>query len=224
MLTLKIPKSELNVLNIERFNYPCPLVRKRMHTIYLKAKGYSHKDITNFLDIHINSVTNFIKMYQQGGLNQLKQINYGTNKSQLNEFQTSIEEDFHQSPPHSTSEAMQRIEKLTGIKRSPTRVRAFMKKIGMKYNKLAHIPAKAEPEKQLGWLKDTFFPGLEAAHFGQCQLLFMDAAHFVLNTHLCYVWSFTRLFLKAPAGRKRLNVLGAVNAITQEVDFLENTS
>jgi hypothetical protein len=71
----------------------------------------------------------------------------------------------------------------------------------------------------LGWLKDTFFPCLEAAHFGQCQLLFMDAAHFVLNTHLCYVWSFT-----APAGRKRLNVLGAVNAITQEVDFLENTS
>jgi hypothetical protein len=47
-----------------------------------------------------------------------------------------------------------------------------MKKIGMKYNKLAHIPAKAEPEKQLGWLKDTFFPCLEAAHFGQCQLLF----------------------------------------------------
>jgi transposase len=162
MLTLKKPKSELNVLNIERFNYPCPRVRKRMHTIYLKAKGYSHKDITHFLDIHINSVADFIKMYQQGGL---KQINYGTNKSQLNEFQTSIEENFHQSPPHSTNEAIQRIEKLTGIKRSPTRVRAFMKKKGMKYNKLAHIPAKAEPEKQSGWLKDTFFPCLEAGAF-----------------------------------------------------------
>jgi hypothetical protein len=43
----------------------------------------------------------------------------------------------------------------------------------------------------------------------------MDAAHFVLNTHLCYVWSFTHLYLKAPAGRKRLNVLGAVNAMTE---------
>jgi transposase len=224
MLTLNLKESEQNTLNVERFNYPCPIVQKRMHTIYLKSKNYSHKDIADIMDIHINSVTNFIKMYQQGGLTQLKQVNYGTNKSQLNECQTSIEEDFRKQSPQSTNEAVQRIENLTGIKRSPTRVRAFMKRIGMKRRKLAHIPAKADPEKQSQWLQDTLEPHIEAARNGKCQLLFMDAAHFVLNAYLCYVWSFVRLFIKAPAGRKRLNVLGAVNAITKEVDFLFNTS
>lgn len=47
----------------------------------------------------------------------------------------------------------------------------------------------------------------------------MDAAHFVLAPFLCFLWSFSRIFIKAPAGRKRLNVLDAVNAITKKVYF-----
>ena len=36
------------------------------------------------------------------------------------------------------------------------------------------------------------------------------------------MWSFTRLFVKAPAGRKRFNVLGALNAITHELVLITN--
>jgi transposase len=50
----------------------------------------------------------------------------------------------------------------------------------------------------------------------------MDAAHFVFAPFLGRVWSFTRLFVKAPAGRQRLNVLAAVNAITHELFTVEN--
>ena len=45
----------------------------------------------------------------------------------------------------------------------------------------------------------------------------MDAVHFVLAPFLGYLWSFTRLFIKAPAGRKRYNVLGALDVITHEL-------
>jgi transposase len=45
----------------------------------------------------------------------------------------------------------------------------------------------------------------------------VDAAHFVLAPFLGYLWSTVRLFLKAPSGRQRLNVLGALNAITHEL-------
>lgn len=44
-----------------------------------------------------------------------------------------------------------------------------------------------------------------------------EAAHFVLAPFLGMLWCFTRLFLRAPAGRKRFNVLGALNAITHEL-------
>jgi len=45
----------------------------------------------------------------------------------------------------------------------------------------------------------------------------VDAAHFVLAPFLGYLWSTVRLFLKAPSGRQRLNVLGALNAVTHEL-------
>ena len=52
----------------------------------------------------------------------------------------------------------------------------------------------------------------------------MDAAHFVFAPFLGYLWSFSRLFVRAPSGRKRFNVLGALNAITHEVITVTNDS
>ena len=44
-------------------------------------------------------------------------------------------------------------------------------------------------------------------------MFFVDAAHFVFGTFLCYLWSFTRIFVRAASGRQRFNVLGAWNAV-----------
>ena len=41
---------------------------------------------------------------------------------------------------------------------------------------------------------------------------------------MCNVWSKERLYLKTAAGRNRLNVLGAVDAITKEVLTVDNTT
>jgi transposase len=54
--------------------------------------------------------------------------------------------------------------------------------------------------------------------------LFCDAAHFVLEPFVCKIWCLTRKFIKASAGRNRINVLGTVNAITKEVTTLINTT
>jgi transposase len=39
---------------------------------------------------------------------------------------------------------------------------------------------------------------------------------------LGFLWSFTRLFIKAPAGRKRFNILGALNAVTHDIITVTN--
>jgi len=54
--------------------------------------------------------------------------------------------------------------------------------------------------------------------------LLFDAAHFILEPFICALWCVTRLFIKASAGRNRINVLGVVNAITKEILTLNNTS
>ena len=55
-------------------------------------------------------------------------------------------------------------------------------------------------------------------------MFFVDAAHFVFGTFLCYLWSFTRIFVRAASGRQRFNVLGAWNAVTRQLIAVTNTT
>src|SRR5262249_3613826 len=41
---------------------------------------------------------------------------------------------------------------------------------------------------------------------------------------LCCLWSFVRLYVRAASGRQRFNVLGALNAVTQQVIAVTNTT
>ena len=65
-------------------------------------------------------------------------------------------------------------------------------------------------------------PRLNAAKAGQRTVFFVDAAHFVLAPYLGVLWCFVRQFIRAPTGRQRFNVLGALNAITHELIMVTN--
>ena len=52
----------------------------------------------------------------------------------------------------------------------------------------------------------------------------MDAAHFVLSAYLGFLWCFTRVLVRAPSGRQRFNVLGALNAVTYQLITVTNDS
>ena len=52
----------------------------------------------------------------------------------------------------------------------------------------------------------------------------MDAAHFVYGPFLGYLWCLVRLFVPGPSGRKRYNVLAALNAVTHQVIRVANHS
>ena len=120
------------------------------------------------------------------------------------------------------AEAAEKIFALTGVQRKPTQVRRFLKHLGMKPRRVAAIPAKADPEVQEKYLREILAPKLEEAKAGQRAVFFVDASHFVLAAYLGIVWCFSRIFIKAPAGRQRFNVLGALNAITKEVVTVTN--
>ena len=50
----------------------------------------------------------------------------------------------------------------------------------------------------------------------------MDAAHFVYGPFLGYLWCLVRLFVPGPSGRKRYNVLAALDAISHRVIRVSN--
>ena len=53
-------------------------------------------------------------------------------------------------------------------------------------------------------------------------MFFVDAAHFVHGAFLGYVWSVARFFILSPSGRKRYNVLGAIDAINLQLIKITN--
>jgi transposase len=84
------------------------------------------------------------------------------------------------------------------------------------------IPAKADPDQQTAYLAQEIEPRLAEAQAGKRAVFFMDAAHFVLAPFLGFLWSVARIFIQAPSGRQRFNVLGALNAITHELITVTN--
>jgi transposase len=74
-----------------------------------------------------------------------------------------------------------------------------------------HVATQAE------FLETKLEPVLEEARAGAGHVFFVDAAHFVMGSFLCCVWCVFRLFIRGGSGRKRYSVLGAWNAVTQEL-------
>ena len=78
---------------------------------------------------------------------------------------------------------------------------------------------------QLRPVKKELQPPLEEATTGGRALFFVDIAHFVpapFLGFLGFLGSLIRFFIRAPAGRKRFNVLGALNAITDQLITVTN--
>ena len=86
------------------------------------------------------------------------------------------------------------------------------------------IPAKADPDQQVAYLETELKPRLAQAQAGQRVVFFVDAAHFVLAPFLGFLWTLARVFIQAPCGRQRFNVLGALNAVTHELITVTNDS
>ena len=224
MIKIEFSAEEIEQLHYERRYHPHARVRQRMGAVYLKAIGYQHQEIGRIMDISQKALRGYLRMYQAGGIEALKVLNFYRPQSDLEHYREQLKAEFKVRPAKSINEAGQRIEKLTGIRRSPTQVDKFLKNLGLKRLKVGHIPAKADPEKQKAFLEQELEPRLAEARQGKRHLFFVDAAHFVMHPFLGFLWCFVRQFIQAPSGRKRFNVLGALHATTlQVVTFTNDT-
>jgi transposase len=99
--------------------------------LWLKSQDESHKTIARLTGVTNNMVTRYIKEYQSGGIERLKQLQYHRSHGELDNHIQSIEEDFKQRPPATIKEAMGRIEQPTGLKRSEVQISKFLKRMGL---------------------------------------------------------------------------------------------
>jgi transposase len=146
MIQVTISAEDRIQLFKERFTHPHPHVMKKMEALYLKSCNLHNDLICEILQINGNTLRSYFKDYLEGGIEQLKVINYNRPQSDMQTFAVSIEKYFTENPPKSISEAAAKIKELTGIERKETQVRKFLKSIGFKYLKKEEVPARALTE------------------------------------------------------------------------------
>ena len=115
-------------IRYQRFNHLVPIVQRRMETLLLKAHGLSHEQIEEIVGVTGNTIREYFDLYQQGGIEKLKEIHYNKPEGELIKHMVSLEAYFRENPPASIKEAQKEIEEITGVKRSETQVREFLKK------------------------------------------------------------------------------------------------
>jgi transposase len=113
-------------LRYQRYNHLVPLVQRRMETLQLKAHNLSHGQIEEIVGVSGNTLREYFELYQQGGIEKLKEINYYKPEGELVKHIVSLETHFRDNPPASIKEAQKEIEEITGVKRSETQVREFL--------------------------------------------------------------------------------------------------
>lgn len=148
MLQVCFAQEDVDVLFKERYSHPHPWVQKRMEALYLKSQKIPHGEIRKLVKISSRTLVQWIRMYQEGGIDALKRLGWKGAKGALSEHREALEEYLKKHPPVSLKDACAKIKELTGIERQKIAVRDFLRSLGMSFRKTGNVPGKADPVKQ----------------------------------------------------------------------------
>jgi transposase len=153
MIKLTFTDEAIKQLHYERFHHPHPRVQRKMEALYLKGKGYPHWEICQLVQVSKPTLLSYFRDYQNGGIDQLKELTFYRPQSELKPHQEKLETYFREHPPKTLAQATAKIEELTGIRRSREQVRHFLKSMAMSCRRVGVLPAKADVEAQEEFLK-----------------------------------------------------------------------
>jgi transposase len=127
-IQLEFTPEQIVELRYQRYHHLAPLVQRRMETLLLKAYNLPHQQIEEIVGVSGNTMREYFELYQQGGIEKLKEIHYYQPESELRQHIVSLEAHFRAHPPATIKQAQHEVEVITGVQRSESQIREFLKK------------------------------------------------------------------------------------------------
>ena len=175
------------------------------------------------LNISQPTLRTYLVEYQDGGLERVREDRSDRPSSSLAPFWQCLRCSFAVAPVPNAKAAVERIERLTGVRLSESQSRRAMKRMGMSLKKAAPLPGRMDEQLQLNFYEQEMIARLAQAAKGDRKVFFVDAAHFVPGAFLGLLWCFARPFIKTSPGRQRYSVPGAVDSHTKEIVSYRST-
>jgi len=197
----------------------------RIKAIYSLGTGSSAEDVVKILMLDEETLRNYVKRYQEGGIRALVMNHYKGSSAklsveQLKELDTHLEQN-----TYLTVEAViAHIERIYGVLYTVSGMTDLLHRLKFTYKKSKLVPAKANQVKQ-----EQFLEQLKSIRENKGKndpILYMDGVHPQHNTMLAYGWikKGQDNIIKSNTGRQRVNINGALDADTHAVIVREDES
>ena len=99
MIEIEFTEEEMQALNYERYHHPHPQVQRKMEALWLKSQKLSHEEICRLTGISPNTLRRYLRKYQRGGIEALKELNVYQPQSELNQLPQRLKLTFASTLP-----------------------------------------------------------------------------------------------------------------------------
>jgi transposase len=158
MVQARYSRAQLKALDEARYGQKTDAINRRLNAVYFYGTGRLRCEAARLAGVCPNTLRKFVAAYESGGLAAVTADVRQGPPSALTPHVEVIKADFAAHPPTSVAQASARIAQLTGVQRKPTRVRNFMRQLGMAPRRLSPIPGKANPQAQADFKKTAWTP------------------------------------------------------------------
>jgi transposase len=139
-LRVQLTEEEQRIVNEERASHPNERIRERMLVLWLLHNGVTRQKAAEIVRVGRATVQRYVAAFRDGGLDGLRRWEPNRPESEMTTFRESIRESFEKQPVRTIAEAGERIFQLTGLRRSPSQVRKFLKGLGLKFQRIRMVP------------------------------------------------------------------------------------
>jgi transposase len=152
-----LSEEERRIVEGERREHPHEPTRRKLETLWLLDHGLTQEKVAEITGVGLATVKRYVKAYREGGLDGLRHWGRKGQAGSLEAHRELLAESFREHPVRSVAEAADRIEQLTGIRRGPTQTRLFLKKLGLRWQRMAAIPVPPKKVSKNTWRSSSSF-------------------------------------------------------------------
>jgi transposase len=139
-LRVQLTEQQQAVVNAERDGYPDAHVRRKMLSLGLLHCGLTRQKAAEVAGLGRATVQRYVAAFSEGGRYGLRHWGMKGPVGDLEAHRDVIRQEFARLAARTIAEAAGRIEGLTGIRRQPTQVRLFLKRMGLKFQRGRAVP------------------------------------------------------------------------------------
>jgi len=152
-----LSEEEQRIVGEERREHPHEPTRRKMEVLWLLHHGLPREKAARIAGFGVATVKRYANAFRDGGLEGLRCWRMKGRTGPLDEHRELLAESFREQPVSSVAEAAERIEQLTGIRRGLSQTRQFMKKLGLRWQRIAAIPVPPKKVSRSTWQSSSGF-------------------------------------------------------------------